>query len=214
MNKKKGQSAKGGRPTKKQSEKISKKIIYEARNLFINQGFYSTTMDQVVAACGISKDTLYRRFSSKEELFAEVVNEALRKTIIWFDEHDSKSPESPIERVRHIARWFLESNLDKELLALKREAIIKAMSSTPLNTKDPFTPRLIDAIYTAQKAGDIRTTLDPTFIASQLIATIVLGPMNEALMGSTSLSEADVRKNWFEESWTMFLQGVGNPVKR
>jgi len=48
-------------------------ILEEAYGCFIEHGYLATTTDLVAARCRMSKQTLYRLFSSKEALFAEVV---------------------------------------------------------------------------------------------------------------------------------------------
>ncbi len=49
-------------------------IARAAEQVFLKQGFAETTMQDVANAAGSSKETLYRHFGSKEELFIEVVN--------------------------------------------------------------------------------------------------------------------------------------------
>ncbi len=44
-----------------------------ARPLFLERGFQRTTSDDIAAALGISKATLYKSFSSKEDILREVV---------------------------------------------------------------------------------------------------------------------------------------------
>jgi TetR/AcrR family transcriptional regulator, mexJK operon transcriptional repressor len=44
-----------------------------ARDLFLRQGFAETSMDAVTAAAGVSKQTLYRYYETKAELFADVL---------------------------------------------------------------------------------------------------------------------------------------------
>jgi TetR/AcrR family transcriptional regulator, mexJK operon transcriptional repressor len=49
-------------------------IAQAAEQVFLDHGFAETTMQMVAWAAGSSKETLYRHFGSKEELFLEVVN--------------------------------------------------------------------------------------------------------------------------------------------
>jgi AcrR family transcriptional regulator len=44
-----------------------------AERVFLERGFTETTMQLVAARAGASKETLYRHFGNKEELFAEIV---------------------------------------------------------------------------------------------------------------------------------------------
>ncbi|MCJ2069499.1 TetR/AcrR family transcriptional regulator [Methylobacterium sp. J-030] len=49
-------------------------IASAAEHVFLQHGFAETTMQMVALAAGSSKETLYRHFGSKEELFIEVVD--------------------------------------------------------------------------------------------------------------------------------------------
>ena len=48
-------------------------ILDAARQMFTSQGFDGASMDQIAAAAGVSKLTVYSHFGDKETLFAEVV---------------------------------------------------------------------------------------------------------------------------------------------
>jgi len=48
-----------------------------ALDLFVEKGYAATRLDDVAAAAGVSKGTLYLYFASKEELFKAVVREGL-----------------------------------------------------------------------------------------------------------------------------------------
>ena len=45
-----------------------------AERVFLKYGFGETTMQMIALEAGASKETLYRHFSSKEALFAELIN--------------------------------------------------------------------------------------------------------------------------------------------
>jgi TetR/AcrR family transcriptional regulator, mexJK operon transcriptional repressor len=49
-------------------------LIDIARQVFLERGFADTTMQMIAEKAGASKETLYRHFASKEDLFAEVIS--------------------------------------------------------------------------------------------------------------------------------------------
>jgi TetR/AcrR family transcriptional regulator, mexJK operon transcriptional repressor len=53
--------------------KRREEIAAIAERIFLERGFTETTMQLVAARAGASKETLYRHFGNKEELFAEIV---------------------------------------------------------------------------------------------------------------------------------------------
>lgn len=62
-----------GRPKARPDERRRSEIIDVARRTFVELGYMGTTTDIVAARCQISKQTLYRLFTSKSELFLAVV---------------------------------------------------------------------------------------------------------------------------------------------
>ena len=50
-------------------------ILNQARMLFLERGYHGVSIRDIVRACGLSNAALYHHFSSKEDLFAEVVRE-------------------------------------------------------------------------------------------------------------------------------------------
>jgi AcrR family transcriptional regulator len=54
-------------------EQKQKQIQRAAQALFLEQGFERTTMDAISTTAHVSKQTLYRYYSSKEQLFAGIL---------------------------------------------------------------------------------------------------------------------------------------------
>jgi AcrR family transcriptional regulator len=54
-------------------------VIETSRELFFQYGFSKVTTDEIAAAAGISKKTLYQYFESKESLFWEVMSQAMQE---------------------------------------------------------------------------------------------------------------------------------------
>lgn len=72
--------------TRGRSEEKRQQIIHAASHLFTEQGYLSTSMDQVAEAAGVSKQTVYSHFGTKDDLFrfcvenrcnANVMNESV-----------------------------------------------------------------------------------------------------------------------------------------
>lgn len=59
----------------KKPEERRREIVSTSRNLFLKQGYESTTMQDVMTKLGIAKGTAYHYFKSKEELLEAVVED-------------------------------------------------------------------------------------------------------------------------------------------
>ncbi len=68
-----------GRPPAKQAAARLDKILSAAAELFLQEGFDRASVASIAKLAGASKETLYSRFSTKEELFEAVI---ARKTDI------------------------------------------------------------------------------------------------------------------------------------
>ena len=55
----------------------SKAILRAASDLFLEKGFDGTSMDGVARRAGVSKQTVYSHFDSKEQLFSDAVHAAI-----------------------------------------------------------------------------------------------------------------------------------------
>lgn len=91
------------------------RIMEVATELFIEQGYKDTSLDQIVAICGGSKQTLYRYFSNKEGLFIEVLT------------HNTKNSVESVFKLSKKKNEPLQVTLEK--FALK---YLKVMCSNPL----------------------------------------------------------------------------------
>ena len=66
-----------GRPSLRQVAAIRRVILSTAKSLFLSQGFAKTSMSEVAATAGISKNTLYSRYPTKTDLFEAITSDRL-----------------------------------------------------------------------------------------------------------------------------------------
>lgn len=100
------------------TEERRQAIIEVARQAFTGQGFENTSMAEIASRVGGSKATLYNYFSSKEELFAAVIEEFGRQKIA--DAFTSLQPDRPIdEQLLGLGLHYLQFRLSPEVLGLQ-----------------------------------------------------------------------------------------------
>lgn len=79
-------------------------LLGVAREAFLKHGYPATTMDEIAAAARISKQTLYREFGSKDDLFAALVRD-------WVDQgRDAMRP--------HLDKLLATDDVESGLLDL------------------------------------------------------------------------------------------------
>jgi len=109
-----------GRPSLAQASEIDKMIIQVAQELFLEFGFDLVSMEQVVAAAGVSKGTLYARYASKELLFEAVIKAAIRRWSVEAALDDDLLTDNLEQRLRHHARTITTFMHRPEVLAMQR----------------------------------------------------------------------------------------------
>src|ERR1700720_600831 len=60
-------------PEEKRSDRKHREIVEAAAEVFLRQGYLGTSMDEIAARAGVSKQTVYKHFVDKERLFVEIV---------------------------------------------------------------------------------------------------------------------------------------------
>lgn len=63
-----------GRPTSKAAAHVDERILEEAAHVFLEEGFARAKMDAIASRAGITKQTVYARFPSKNALFGALAS--------------------------------------------------------------------------------------------------------------------------------------------
>ena len=95
---------------KEQQLKLREDLVLEAVNeLLARKGYDLMTVDEVAAAVGIAKPSLYKHFESKEALAAAAMVRLLDRThTVTLAQPESAAP---IDKLRAVLRWALEQHL-------------------------------------------------------------------------------------------------------
>ena len=103
-------------------------VLDAARHLFFERGFAGTSMDDVAATAGVSKQTVYTHFSDKHRLFTELIENDVGQLDVAQHTLVTTMPDSDhIERdLRTYARFHLSVVMQPHLLRLRRMLIGEA----------------------------------------------------------------------------------------
>lgn len=103
-------------------------IIQAAIAEFRANGFDITSMDKIAATAGVSKRTVYNHFPSKEELFAEILNQLWARATA--EQEMSYRPDLPLrDQLRLMLQAKLQVLADDNFLDLARVAIAATIHS-------------------------------------------------------------------------------------
>ena len=154
----------------------SESILEAAFALIVEQGYDALTMEGLAARVGISRQTLYHHFASREEITLRAVLMLIDRGIEAIQSFDTSLP--PAERLRGVMRWMLESRFQPATAALVkvRHSLMTVKSHPDYRWAfERRTAALAEIVEAAQTAGELRADLP-----SRLIVRMLLGLVSDA----------------------------------
>ena len=91
-------------------------IVLAANRLLAEKGFDLMTVDQVAADVGIAKASLYKHFSSTEELAAAAMVRMLDIALQYLSSLPADEP--PLEQLKSVVRWMLQMQFAGDMPSL------------------------------------------------------------------------------------------------
>ncbi len=187
-------------------------IVEAASRLFLERGFGSVSMDELAEAAGLARRTLYNQFTSKEEIFREML---LR---VSGHLEDAFPPgietQGDVEEVLHLtARMIMELHRRPEYLGFLRMVVADSrqfpwIAEEFAAVMDPLTERL--ARYVAHlTALGVLECHSPTLAAHQFMGILNEFSLWPWMLGRERL--AVPAEEIVEETVRMFLRNYRRP---
>jgi AcrR family transcriptional regulator len=157
-------------------------IVGAVHRLLATKGYDAMTVDEVAAEAGIAKASLYKHFTSKQELAGAAMVRALDVALTMTDglrqraaEQDALGqPITAITQLEAVARWAVQSQLAGEMPSLPSQDSSLVES---LKANDAYTDRLLALsnqlgiwITQAQTGGQIDADLPAEMVLYSLFA--------------------------------------------
>ncbi|MGM9481682.1 TetR/AcrR family transcriptional regulator [Roseateles sp. NT4] len=169
-------------------------IVASVNRLLAEKGFEAMTVDEVVADVGIGKASLYKHFTSKEELAAAAMVRVLDRAL----EEVARLRGSELDavaRLKALARWAYEQQIAGQMPALPAQS--SSLRSVLMADK-AYTDRLIQLsdelgawITEAQAEGRLDRALPPELVLYMLYAR-ACDPVLGALRAGGSYADEQV----------------------
>jgi TetR/AcrR family transcriptional repressor of mexJK operon len=209
-----GEQPPGGRSARKRQA-----IIEAATTLFLEQGYQGTSMDDIAAMAAVSKQTVYKNFADKQQLFSDIVLGAAARA----DEFIAALPRmlagtDDLEAgLKALARRYLATVMQPRLLQMRR--LIVAESGRFPDLARAYYERVPEHVMTglAAQFGELADRgllrIDDPAVAARHYAFLVLGlPLDRAMFlgpgHGTSAAELDRQA---DEAARAFLAAYGPP---
>jgi AcrR family transcriptional regulator len=107
-------------------------IIQSVNRLLAEKGFDAMTVDEVAAEVGIAKASLYKHFTSKEELACAAMVAAMRKAQDFIQSLPVE--QSAIEKLKAVTRWTMTLKLQGLMPSLPSQN--SSLRATLMGSKD------------------------------------------------------------------------------
>lgn len=121
--------------TTQKGEARRQALLESAYELFIEQGFAKTSLDQIISHAGGSKRNVYQYFGDKQGLFVAVMQHHLNKGFVdvlaSLDDCDDHVPET----LKHIGHCFITLLLSEQALALYRVLVAEVKQCPSLGER-------------------------------------------------------------------------------
>jgi TetR/AcrR family transcriptional repressor of mexJK operon len=208
-----------GKGAEARAERTRAAITAAAADHFLDRGFLGTNMDDIAAAAGVSKQTVYAHFESKEALFLAMVRGLTGGAADEFAEQlADPTGEQPIERfLLDFATLQLRIVMTPRLMQLRR-LVIGEVGRFPqlgqaLHQKGPqhSIGRLARAFAVYRASGALAVS-DERGAATVFNWLIMGAPVNDAmLLGDDAILDDAAILRHASEVVRIFLAAYGHP---
>jgi AcrR family transcriptional regulator len=162
------------------------RLLAAARELIEDGGYASASVVAIAERAGVASGTLYRHFTSKEDLFVDVF-----RSVCSHEERamvaaaESLPAGAAVERLEAVLTTFARRALQNRRLAwaLLAEPVDRRVDAERLAYRERYASRVAAELTAAVAAGEIPTQ-DVAFTAAALV-----GGCGEALVGPLSADE-------------------------
>lgn len=194
-------------------------IIDAAVDVFLRNGYLGATTDEVATRAAVSKQTLYKHFADKQNLFAEVIHDSTIQvgeglaTAAADALRDAKDVRTGL---REVADIFLRNMLKPEVIRLRRLVIAEADRFPEVGKawyERGFERTLAavgDAIKGLADRGLLHNVADPTLAAHQFAGLVMYQPLNQLMFTGTGTRPSPARlRKLADAAVEMFLAMYG-----
>jgi len=168
---------------KEQIQRVREQAIVAAVNrLLATKGYDAMTVDEVAAEAGMAKASLYKLFTSKEELAGAAMVGVLDRALAFVDglrdsaaqAAEAGTPVRPLDQLKAVTCWAMQTQLEGEMPSLPAQ---NSNLSASLQSNDAYMDRLIALsnrlsiwITEAQTSGQLHPALPAELVLYTLFA--------------------------------------------
>ena len=156
---------------------VESDVVSSASEVFAVHGLAASTLDDLVRATGLGKQSLYNAFGGKRELFLRALSEDREEATRAVSEALGHDGASPLERIRgHMLRMAIEFSSSDRRVSLTTRALVESTGEEdPLSTVTKAGIEQLAGIYAgclehARENGDLPEDANVQSLAVYFVA--------------------------------------------
>jgi AcrR family transcriptional regulator len=168
-------------------------IIQNVNRLLAEKGFDAMTVDEVASAVGIAKASLYKHFTSKEDLAAAAMVRVMRRAQQFLADVDAGLP--PLDKLKAVVRWTLQVQLAGQMPSLPSQN--SSLRAALMGSRDYLDALVVisDTLGGWIEAAQAGGVLNPKLPAMAVLYTLyarACDPVVEFLRGGGQHGDAEI----------------------
>jgi AcrR family transcriptional regulator len=196
-----------------ESNILKQRIVLEGIRLFLQKGFRNTTMNDIIAAAGISKGAFYWHFKSKNELLENIITQYEETFLDRFIEAVSKTDPGFHHRFRYYHKYITEFALHNMELCVGFMTVAAELAGNGTDLEERI--RLVyekhrnflkDMVTAGRKQNALRPDLDAD-MAAHIIMAINDGMLLQWYMNRATIDSNLLAKTYRDITLTGMLKG-------
>ncbi|RLP99672.1 TetR/AcrR family transcriptional regulator [Micromonospora sp. BL1] len=156
---------------------VESDVVSSASEVFAVHGLAAATLDDLVRATGLGKQSLYNAFGGKRELFLRALSEDREEATRAVSEALGHDGASPLERIRgHMLRMAIEFSSSDRRVSLTTRALVESTGEEdPLSTVTKAGIEQLAGVYAgclehARENGDLPEDANVQSLAVYFVA--------------------------------------------
>ena len=184
---------------------LHRRIVDTSRDLFLRSGFSQITMDEIAGALGISKATLYRQFSGKEDVLASAIETIKTEILAGSEDILADTNTDILERLARltefIGNWL--SRLGRVLATDMRRNAPGVWEDVERFRREKLLKNFSSILENGVREGVFDVAMDRDLVL-RMYLSLVQNFLNPDMLLNSPYSASDV----FETLFRVFFLGI------
>ena len=187
-----------GRPTREQAEARHAELLDRALDHFLDKGYEQATIEAIATDVGMTKRTVYARYSDKAALFRAAVNRAIERFSISEERIRATETDDLAQTLINIAMLRIDVVGSPQGLKLQRIINTESYRFPEIFTDSyelgslPTIRFLADLLERETSRGNLAIK-DPLMAANTFMSMVVAGPVR-FILAAMPLEQADLAR--------------------